>query len=77
MTSTPSASAAAKIRPPREAVGELAGRQREQKQRQELAEPDQAEVEGGAADREDLPADRDRDHLDPEALGDEAIQSRQ
>ena len=51
----------------REPVGELARRQREQRQRDELHQPDQAEVERVAVDRVDLPADRDRDHLPAEA----------
>ncbi len=49
--------------PPRDAVGELPGRQREHEQRHELGQADQPEVERGAVDRIHLPADRDRRHL--------------
>ena len=54
--------------PPRDAIGELAGRQREERQRQELGEPDEPEVERAVADRVDLPADRDNHHLRREAV---------
>ena len=49
-------------------IGELAGRQREQRQRQELGEADEPEVERAVADRVDLPADRDDHHLRREAV---------
>jgi hypothetical protein len=49
--------------PPRQPVGQLPGRQREQRQRQELGEADQPEVERVAVDHVHLPADRDGDHL--------------
>jgi hypothetical protein len=48
---------------PRQAVGDLPGRQRKQQQRRELDEAGQAEVERLAVDRVHLPADRDGDHL--------------
>ena len=54
--------------PPREAVGEVPGREREQRQRRELGEPDQAEVERRVVDLEDLPADGDGGHLRAEPL---------
>ncbi len=57
--------------PAREPVGEMPGREREQEQRQELAEADQAEVERRVIDREDLPTDGHRDHLDAEGLRDQ------
>jgi hypothetical protein len=47
----------------RQPVGELPGREREERHGEELREADQSEVEGTAVDRVDLPADRDRDHL--------------
>ena len=53
--------------PARHAIRQVAGRQREQQQREELREPDQAEVERVLADRVDLPADRDERHLQREA----------
>ena len=56
---------------PRQAVGELPGRQREERQRQELHEPDEPEVERVAVDRVDLPADRDGEHLRREAVREE------
>jgi len=43
------------------------GGQREERERDELGEPNQAEVERVAADRIDLPADRDGDHVLGEA----------
>ncbi len=49
-------------------IGELAGRQREERQRQKLGEPDEPEVEGPVPDRIDLPADRDDHHLRREAV---------
>ena len=51
----------------RQPVGELAGRKREQGQRQELGESDEPEVQRVARDAVDLPADRDQDHLAREA----------
>ncbi len=54
---------------PRDAVCELSRGEREEQHRHELEQADQAQIEGGMADREDLPADRDRDHVDAEALG--------
>ena len=45
------------------AVGELSRRQREDRQRHELREPDEPEVERVAVDRVHLPADRDGEHL--------------
>ena len=74
--STLSASAAAKTSRRGNAVGELAGRQREQEQRQELAEPDQAEVERRVVDREDLPADATATICMPKPSATSAIQSR-
>ncbi len=44
-------------------IGEVPGRQDQQHERQELREPDQAEVEWLARDLVDLPADRDGLHL--------------
>src|SRR5262249_1535791 len=41
----------------------MARREGEDRQRQELEQADQAEVERGVVDRVDLPADGDRDHL--------------
>ena len=58
---------AANISAARQPVGQLAHRQREQRQRDELHQADQAEVERVAVDREHLPADRDRDHVLREA----------
>ena len=54
--------------PPLDAVGELACREREDRQRHEFREPDEAEVERVAVDRVDLPADRDDEHLQREAV---------
>ena len=54
--------------PPRQTVGDLARRQREQRKRQELHQSHEAEVEWIAADRVDLPADRDREHLRRQAV---------
>ena len=51
---------------PRVPVGEVTGREREQRQRHEHREPDEPEVERVAVDRVDLPADRDERHLDRE-----------
>ena len=51
----------------RDPVGEVPGRQREDRQRRELEEADQAEVERVLVDRVDLPPDRDRDHVLGEA----------
>ena len=45
------------------AIGDLPRRQREDRQRQELHQPDEPEVERMVVDRVDLPADRDREHL--------------
>ena len=45
------------------AVGDLADHEAEHHHREELHEPDQAEVEGAAGQLIDLPADRDRLHL--------------
>ena len=56
----------------RHPVGDLAGRQREQRQRHELGQPDQAEVECALVDRVDLPADCDCDHLGRKPGGEEA-----
>ena len=53
------------------AVGQLAGGQREEEQRQELGEPDEPEVQRVLAYRVDLPPDRDERHLQRERLGDE------
>ena len=58
-------------RPPRQPVCDLSRRQREQRQRQELHQPDEAEVERVVVDRVDLPADRDREHLEGEAVREE------
>ena len=60
----------------REAVGEVAGREREQRQRRELREPDQAQVERVRGDLEDLPADRDGGHLRGRARRDARSRSR-
>ncbi len=57
--------------PARESVGEVARRNREQKQRQELGEPDEPEVERILANRVHLPPDGDRRHRHREARGDE------
>ena len=53
-------------RAPGEAVGDLSRRQSEDQQRQELGQPDQAEVEWILVDEVDLHADRDDDHLERE-----------
>jgi hypothetical protein len=50
----------------RKPVGEVAGREREQRDRHELGEADQAEMERAVADRVHLPADRDLRHLQGE-----------
>ena len=50
----------------RDAVGELPARQREDEDRTELKQADQAEVERAVVDVVDLPADGHRDHLAPE-----------
>ena len=47
-------------------VGEVAGGEREQRQRQEHREADDPEVEWVAMDRVHLPPDRDERHLDRE-----------
>ena len=52
----------------RDTIGELTRRQREERQRDELGQSDEAEVEGPVADRVDLPADRDHHHLRREAV---------
>src|SRR5439155_1503973 len=49
--------------PTRIAAGELARRQREQRDREELRDADEAEVERVLVDRVDLPPDADRDDL--------------
>ena len=54
--------------PPRQAVGEVPRRQREQRQRQELRERDECEVERALAHRVHLPADGDGRHRQREAL---------
>ena len=56
---------------PRQPVGDLPRRKREDRQRQELHQADEAEVERVAVDRVDLPADRDREHLRREAVREE------
>ena len=68
-TATPTINASDKRgdQPPRQPVGQVTGRQREHEQRNELREPDQAEVERVLVDREHLPADGDRDHVLGEA----------
>ena len=48
---------------PRDAVDEHPRRDREQEDRRELEQADQPEVEGVVANRVNLPADRDGDHL--------------
>ncbi len=50
----------------REAVGDLPRGQGENQQRQELGEPDEAEVERILVDQVDLHADRDDEHLERE-----------
>ena len=50
----------------REAVGDLSRRQSEDQQRQELRQPDQAEVEWILVDQIDLDTDRDDEHLQRE-----------
>ena len=55
---------------PRQPVCERAGRQREEEQRQELGQADEAEVERIPGDVVDLPADGDEDHLAAEPVGD-------
>jgi len=50
------------------AIGELARREREQRQRQELRQADETEVERPVANRVDLPADCDDDHLRRESV---------
>ena len=62
---------AGRDRAPRQPVGDLPGREREERQRQELHQPDEAEVERVAVDRVDLPADRDREHLRREPVREE------
>ena len=52
-----------------DSVGELPRRQREDRQRKELSEPDEPEVERPVPDRIDLPADRYDHHLPREAVG--------
>ena len=66
MTATSSDGRDREQRAAREAVGQVPGRQREQRQRDEHREADEPEVERVAADRVDLPADRDERHLDRE-----------
>ena len=55
-------------RPARDAVGDLAGRERQDRQRHELGEAHETEVERVAVDGVDLPPDCDRDHLRREAV---------
>ena len=52
---------------PWQPVGDVAGREGEQRQGQELGKADQAKVERALVDGVDLPADRDRHHLACEA----------
>ena len=54
--------------PALDAVGELAGGEREDRQRQKFSEPDEAEVERVLVDRVHLPADRDHEHLQRECV---------
>ena len=69
-TSSPSMTAASSSgrdreqRAAREAVGQVPGRQGEERQRDEHRQPDEPEVERVAPHRVDLPADRDERHLD-------------
>ena len=49
--------------PSRNAVRELSRRKRQQRQRDELREPDEPDVERMMVDPVDLPADRNRNHL--------------
>ena len=58
----------------RQPVRDRAGGQREEQQRQELGEADQAEVERVPVDVVDLPADRDEHHLAPEPVRDRRAQ---
>jgi hypothetical protein len=55
-------------RPPRHPVGEMPRRQCKDRQREELREADEPEIERVVADRVDLPADRDHHHLRGEAV---------
>ena len=48
------------------AVGDLAGDQHEHRHRQELHQPDEAEIEGAAGQRIHLPGDRDAHHHEAE-----------
>ena len=62
--------------PARKAVGEMPGRKRQQRQRHELRQPDQAEIEGAPVNRVHLPADRDRRHLAAQPIASDAAQSK-
>ena len=52
---------------PWQPVGDVAGREREQRQRKELGEADQAQVERALVDGVHLPPDCDGQHLSREA----------
>ena len=67
ITAVSSAIAIAEQRAAWKAVGQMPGRQGQERQRDEHRQPDETEVERVAPDGVHLPADRDERHLDREA----------